>query len=201
MHIQAAVIYGHVTFDDRGYGVVVPPTFWNSSATAAHYPFNLDTAHTALQNMATEKLGYTQLFLSVTMAGRLYKPHKHPGMLEKNDAIKDPLFVSIALACKSDDYTWGYHNTTPMGAYYHSWKRRRTLTYDDEDSFREKLCKGKRLIPNVTYGLAAYDADLDDRSNACGQGAYARLRFLKKLLHFFNEKFREASDYEGCLQV
>ncbi|XP_054924981.1 uncharacterized protein [Dermacentor andersoni] len=138
MYIQAAVIYGHVIFDDRGHGVVVPPTFWNSSATAAHYPFNLDTAHTALQNMATEKLGYTQLFLSVTMAGRHYKPHKNPGMLEKNDAIKDPLFVSIALACKSYDYIWGYHNTTPMGAYYHSWKRRRTLTYDDEDSFREK---------------------------------------------------------------
>ncbi|XP_077497682.1 uncharacterized protein LOC144108289 [Amblyomma americanum] len=201
MHVAGAVVYGHLTYDDRGKGAVMPPSFWNSTnINQSMYEFNLDSAHAALKDLPTKNLGYTQFFLSVSLAGRYYKPLKEVGMLEDNGYVTtDPLFVSIAQYCNDTDYTWGFHNTTPIGAYYENVKAGRIITYDDVTSLQKKLCRGKQLIPTVKYGLAAYHADLDDPANTCGDGAYPRLRFLKKLLHFFNEKFLEAKNYDECL--
>ncbi|KAK8780027.1 hypothetical protein V5799_018632 [Amblyomma americanum] len=56
-----------------------------------------DSAHAALKDLPTKNLGYTQFFLSVSLAGRYYKPLKEVGMLEDNGYVTtDPLFVSIA---------------------------------------------------------------------------------------------------------
>ncbi|KAL1427106.1 hypothetical protein MTO96_017713 [Rhipicephalus appendiculatus] len=67
---------------------------------------------------------------------------------------------------------------------------RRTFVYDDERAFAEKLCRAKSLDPSVPFGIAAYDIDFDDYENKCADqnknGAFSRLKTLRKLVDFFN---------------
>ncbi|XP_077489436.1 uncharacterized protein LOC144100335 [Amblyomma americanum] len=204
MHIHGAVVYGHLLMDDRGKGKILPPTFWNSTLyNGKFYKYNLDTAHWALSELPKRKLGYTQFFLSVTTGGRYYTPTKDDKLeiLARNGYVtNEPLFIDIGQVCKDKDWSEGYHEENPMGPYYANPKIERVVTYDDERSLREKLCTGKKRIPKVKYGIAVYDANLDDPRNVCGNGAYSRLRFLKRLKGFFNEKFLGASDYYECLR-
>ncbi|XP_049513425.1 uncharacterized protein LOC125940856 [Dermacentor silvarum] len=162
------------------------------------------TAHWALRELPRKKLGYTQFFLSVSLGGRYYTPtkgEKHTFLSRNGYLVDEQFLIDIGQICKSQDWVWAFRNDTPIGSYYDNDKIDRVVTYDDEMSFRLKLCKGKMLIFKEKYGIAAYDADLDDPHNVCGKGAYSRLRFLKRLLHFFNEKFLEESDYDECLKL
>ncbi|XP_075526806.1 uncharacterized protein LOC142558557 [Dermacentor variabilis] len=108
---------------------------------------------------------------------------------------------TLARSARARIGVWAFRNDTPIGNYYDNDKIDRVVTYDDEMSFRPKLCKGKKQIVKEKYGITAYDVDLDDPRNVCGKGACWHLRFLKRLLHFFNENFLEESDYEKCLKL
>ncbi|XP_049275791.1 uncharacterized protein LOC125760123 [Rhipicephalus sanguineus] len=101
--------------------------------------------------------------------------------------------------CKNKDWSSGFREESPMGAYYANTKIQRIVTYDNERSFRMKLCRGKKLVTEAKYGFAVYDANLDDPGNVCGDGAYSRVRYLKKLMHFFNKKFNTTSAYDECM--
>ncbi|XP_070396113.1 uncharacterized protein [Dermacentor albipictus] len=204
MHVHGAVVYGHMTSDDRGHGQVVPPSFWNSTLilNKQTYAYNLDSAHWALGKLPQQKLGYTRFFLSVATGARYYAPVKDAKyeILAATYYNKDePPYIDIGQVCKNKDWSAGFREESPTGAYYANTKIHRMVTYDNERSFRAKLCKGKRLITAAKYGLAIYDVNLDDPGNVCGNGAYSRVRYLKKLMHFFIEKFNSANDYDECM--
>ncbi|XP_054924557.1 uncharacterized protein [Dermacentor andersoni] len=203
MHVHGTVVYGHMTFDDRGQGQVVPPSFWNSTllVNKQTYQYNLDSAHWALKMLPLQKLGYTRFFLSVTTGARYYAPVKDAKyeILADTDYNDEPVYIDIGQVCKHKDWSAGFREESPTGAYYANTKIHRMVTYDNEKSFRAKLCKGKRLITEAKYGFAIYDANLDDPGNVCGDGAYSRVRYLKKLMHFFIEKFNSANDYDECM--
>ncbi|XP_077497520.1 uncharacterized protein LOC144108113 [Amblyomma americanum] len=206
MHVHGAVVYGHLIEDDRGTGQILPPSFWNWTSIEAVqvYKYNLDTAHQALSQLPYKKLAYTQFFLSVSLGGRYYTPTKgerHEILAKNGYLTKDPMLIDIGKVCKDKDWVAGYREESPMGGYYDNSKIDRVVTYDDQKSFRAKLCKGKKQIVKEKYGIAAYDADMDDPANVCGKGSYSRLRFLKKLLHFFNEKFNADGDYDACMKL
>ncbi|KAL1427335.1 hypothetical protein MTO96_017622 [Rhipicephalus appendiculatus] len=68
-------------------------------------------------------------------------------------------------------------------------------TYDNEESFVQKLTAVKNLDPSVPFGLAVYGVELDDYENKCASlnkyGAFSRLKQLRKLLDSFNDNYGE----------
>ncbi|KAH6922037.1 hypothetical protein HPB50_007744 [Hyalomma asiaticum] len=149
-----------------------------------------------------QELGYTRFFLSVTTGARYYTPAsgaKYEMLVDNDYSENEPYYIDIGKVCKNKDWSSGFRNESPIGAYYTNTKIHRIVTYDDDKSFRAKLCKGKSFIPKRQYGFAVYDANLDDPGNVCGDGAYSRIRYLKKLMTFFNTKFTDTSAYYECM--
>ncbi|KAL1427346.1 hypothetical protein MTO96_017633 [Rhipicephalus appendiculatus] len=71
----------------------------------------------------------------------------------------------------------------------------RTFTYDNEESFIQKLTAVKKPRPQPwPFGIAVYGVDYDDYDNSCGtlnrNGAYSRLKELRKLLDLFKSNYK-----------
>ncbi|KAL1427337.1 hypothetical protein MTO96_017624 [Rhipicephalus appendiculatus] len=68
-------------------------------------------------------------------------------------------------------------------------------TYDNEESFVQKLTAVKNLDPSVPFGLAVYSVEHDDYNNTCASlnkyGAFSRLKQLRKLLDSFSDNYGE----------
>ncbi|XP_070396116.1 uncharacterized protein [Dermacentor albipictus] len=159
-------------------------SFDYSSMTVTRELLSTDVARTTLEELWKKKI-YHYAFLTL--------PFFHV-----TKTLYRKVFYYLKV-CKNKDWSAGFREESPTGAYYANTKIHRMVTYDNERSFRAKLCKGKRLITAAKYGLAIYDVNLDDPGNVCGNGAYSRVRYLKKLMHFFIEKFNSANDYDECM--
>ncbi|XP_077497675.1 uncharacterized protein LOC144108279 [Amblyomma americanum] len=204
LHVHGVVAYGHVAHDDRGKGQVLPPIFWNSSKIINQeiYPYNLDTAHWAVHELSKQGLGHTQFFLSMALGCRDYHtPGRHEILAKSGPDTKKPLWVNIADVCTNSSWTRRFHDTTPIGAFFENVEEKRVVTCDSDVSSREKLCRGKKSLVSVKYGLVAYHTDLDDPDETCGHGAYAHLQFARKLVQLFNTRFNEDNDYDECMKL
>ncbi|KAL3219637.1 hypothetical protein MRX96_030386 [Rhipicephalus microplus] len=158
MHVHGAIVYGHIMFNDRGTGQVLPPSFWNSTRIVKQnvYKYNLDTAHWALGMLPHQKLGYTRFFLSTTVGARYYTPAKdakYEILAATYLSDNEPPYIDIGLVCRNKDWSAAFREENPTGAYYANTKIQRIATYDNEKSFRVKLCRGKRLVVEAKYGF------------------------------------------------
>ncbi|KAH8037939.1 hypothetical protein HPB51_019291 [Rhipicephalus microplus] len=65
------------------------------------------------------------------------------------------------------------------------------------------LCKIKEQHIDTKFGIAVFDIDYADFSNACRSrgGPFARLHLLRSILNFFRTRYRSAADMKDCMQL
>ncbi|KAH7965880.1 hypothetical protein HPB49_011801 [Dermacentor silvarum] len=161
-----------------------------------------DSAHWALQELPKRHLGHTRFFLSVALGGRVYDtPEKQAFLAKSGTDAGTPLWIDMAKVCGNTSWVEGFHDTTPIGAYYENVNASKMVTYDNDRSFRDKLCRGKKSLLKANYGLVAYNVHLDDANNKCRTGGYKHLKFLRKLERFLNERFVADYDYDECTKL
>ncbi|KAH6922864.1 hypothetical protein HPB50_019923 [Hyalomma asiaticum] len=103
--------------------------------------------------------------------------------------------------CKNTNYQFGFQSTEPVGPYYVSKKEERFISFDDSRSLGIKLCRGRKKMVDIRYGLIVYDTEMDDPTNQCGMGTYPRLKFLRRLIDFFLKNFTSPDAFEACQQL
>ncbi|KAL3213424.1 hypothetical protein MRX96_051695 [Rhipicephalus microplus] len=79
------------------------------------------------------------------------------------------------------------------------------MTNNSLDSFASyaELCKIKEQHIDTKFGIAVFDIDYADFSNACRSrgGPFARLHLLRSVLNFFRTRYRSAADMKDCMQL
>nr|XP_054932267.1 uncharacterized protein LOC129387364 [Dermacentor andersoni] len=122
-------------------------------------------------------------------------------MAKSGNDTGPPLWIDLSKVCANTSWVKGFHDTTPIGAYYQSVNTSKMVTYDNDRSFRTKLCRGKKSLLKAKYGLVAYNVHLDDVKRKCRTTSYSRLKFLRKLGRFLNERFLADYDYDECARL
>ncbi|KAK8762699.1 hypothetical protein V5799_026037 [Amblyomma americanum] len=84
-------------------------------------------------------------------------------------------------------------------------RERLILSYDNEVGLCKKLCTVKARQPSRYFGVAVFDLDYEDFSNACAsmnrEGAFSRLRAVRGVLNYFRTVYKTAADEAGCLRL
>ncbi|XP_065301972.2 uncharacterized protein [Dermacentor albipictus] len=203
------VSIAHYFVEDKNFegGLIVPPTLLDSPSDI--YFHSLGAAHASVEGLARSGI-IASLAVSVAMFGRWYRPlypdpqvKDRPGnysLLSLCSDMPGPQLGSVVEVCKNLSYTNTYHDSKLYAEVAYNKGLERLFTYDDDESFRQKLCLSKSNHTGVQYGVAAYNLEKDDTENACGQGSFARLRTLRKLVDFFKDSFSSAKLLEECLE-
>ncbi|XP_072141374.1 uncharacterized protein [Dermacentor andersoni] len=65
---------------------------------------------------------------------------------------------------------------------------RSAVTFDSEDTIFAKMCKARKMVASVPYGLALFDAEFDDTSNECSAtnkfGNFTLVRAARKAIDY-----------------
>nr|XP_050031705.2 uncharacterized protein LOC126527904 [Dermacentor andersoni] len=203
------VSIAHYFVEDKNFegGLIVPPTLLDSPSDI--YFHNLGAAHGSVEGLARSGI-IASLAVSVAMFGRWYRPlypdpqvEDRPGnysLLSLCSDMPGPQLGSVVEVCKNLSYASTYHDSELHAEVAYNKGLGRLFTYDDDESFRQKLCLSKRNHTGVQYGVAAYNLEKEDTENACGQGSFARLRTLRKLVDFFKDSFSSPNLLEECLE-
>ncbi|XP_077490078.1 uncharacterized protein LOC144100990 isoform X3 [Amblyomma americanum] len=84
-------------------------------------------------------------------------------------------------------------------------RERLILSYDNEVGLCKKLCTVKARQPSRYFGVAVFDLDYEDFSNACAsmnrEGAFSRLHAVRGVLNYFRTAYKTAADEAGCLRL
>ncbi|KAL1438106.1 hypothetical protein MTO96_048199 [Rhipicephalus appendiculatus] len=84
--------------------------------------------------------------------------------------------------------------------------RRRVVIFDSEDTIFAKLCKSRRELGAIPYGLALFDAEMDDANNECHArnkyGDHTLVRAARRALQYVDtDQFRREGRYQDCAQA
>ncbi|KAK8778229.1 hypothetical protein V5799_020431 [Amblyomma americanum] len=156
------------------------------------------TGHEALDYLAKQPMNGTALFLSVTMAARRYTPGEKNAYLSEMLKSNETLLVDVVDYCKKGNYELGFSEKDPVGPFYSSTKEERFIAFDDSRSIAVKFCQGKKYRTSLKYGIAVFDVEMDDPENKCGEGSYARLKSIRKLVDYMNNNFTSPSGFSNC---
>ncbi|KAH7942875.1 hypothetical protein HPB52_002052 [Rhipicephalus sanguineus] len=197
---------GDNTFSDCH---VMPPTVLSRPAQVAannsSYEYDLTTAVASLNKLATT--GATLVWAtSVTMKGRwtVLEEGEQPEFLSR--CVHDPSaesFGDVAKVCEDDSFK----NTLNDFQVYSTltYNSSHLFAFDDEDAFKQKLCRLKADHSSLDFGIAVFDLEYEDFSNACDffnlRGAFSRLKALRHIIDFFRTNFKEPSDRTTCLSL
>ncbi|KAH7950244.1 hypothetical protein HPB49_021554 [Dermacentor silvarum] len=81
----------------------------------------------------------------------------------------------------------------------------RAFAYDNERGLCDKICRVKREVDDVYFGIAAYDIDYDDYGNYCASlnmyGPHSRLKALRKIVDYFRGLVGGQFDERACTSV
>lgn len=198
-------ILGHIVEDDRNWssGRIMPPTFWvNLDMPDQAYRYYLRTAHNGIRHLRDQHhINGTAFYITVSMAAKRYIPDEKYAYRAEMLESKEQFWVPIMAYCKNTNYTFGFQSTEPVGPYYVSKKEERFISFDDSRSLGIKLCRGRKKMVDIRYGLIVYDTEMDDPKNQCGMGTYPRLKFLRRLIDFFLKNFTSPDAFEACQQL
>ncbi|KAL1427341.1 hypothetical protein MTO96_017628 [Rhipicephalus appendiculatus] len=135
--------------------------------------------------------------LGVTLKARYVKPESRDDMDIYQRCTSRPTSASYAYVCPGGFFKAASVNYSAEHYVMYGFlpSVSRIGTYDNEETFIQKLTTVKNLDPSVPFGLAVYNVDSDDYNNTCASvnkyGAFSRLKELRKLLDFFNGHYRE----------
>ncbi|XP_054926383.1 uncharacterized protein [Dermacentor andersoni] len=187
---------------------ILPPLFLQLPSIPAkfqkdnYYRYNMNTTHTNLKIFATRERPSSALFVTVPMFAKWYTYFydEYTFGTECGDTDLPSIYGTVAQACRSQDCNTTFVTTPEMGVLTACIQNYTVLTYENDESYRYKLCIMKKNMTRVRYGFLAMDIDTDDPSNHCGLGGYARLQNLRRLLEFFKNNFTSPDDYEDCVK-
>ncbi|XP_075724137.1 uncharacterized protein LOC142766802 [Rhipicephalus microplus] len=182
----------------------VPPTLLRKPQGAEDsYQYDLTTAAESIVRLSG--LGLKSV-LSVSLKGHLAlltDPDKR-GFLAPcmtNDSLDS--FASYAEVCRSPNYSTPVYDQVVDAVQYRFAYGPTVFSYDDRKGLANKLCKIKEQHIDTKFGIAVFDIDYADFSNACRSrgGPFARLHLLRSILNFFRTRYRSAADMKDCMQL
>lgn len=189
------ILYGHFFAGDQSWPdcQVVPPTFDTPPESGA-YIYSLKTAHSNVKDLQRADLPAHTAAVSVAMFGRWYKP-RH---VDQSSAVGEPgnyslfsmceptgddeQFGSVAQVCRLPMWSSRVYSTKHRSEYCYDSNMARIFTFDTSRTLREKLCSQKGRVMSVDYALAAFNLEYADGRGDCGEGDFAELRALRRLV-------------------
>ncbi|KAL1440218.1 hypothetical protein MTO96_009526 [Rhipicephalus appendiculatus] len=184
MWLDGIGFLGHLIEDDRNWnsGRMMPPTFWENMNMPDHaYRYYLRTAHKGVRLLHAEPLNGTAFYITVTMAAKRYIPDENYAYKAEMLPSKEKLEVPIMDYCNNTKYEFGFHESEPVAPYYVSEREGRFISFDDSRSLAIKLCRGRKKLLGIEYGLIVYSTEMDDPTNQCGKGGLPTSQLLKKI--------------------
>ncbi|KAH7950241.1 hypothetical protein HPB49_021551 [Dermacentor silvarum] len=207
------IVLGHYRFGDNTIEncTVMPPTRHPDDTfhvVAEAYRYDLSNGAFSLREFYTSN-GVSRGLLSVTMKGRWTEPKTRDAMDFYSPCLYDPSaesFGSYADVCKHTRYA----DQLKYSASHYAMLARhatdaRAFAYDNEEGLRDKLCRVKRDVYDMHFGIAAYDVDYDDYDNHCSSlnmyGPHSRLKALRKIVDYFRGLIDSRFDERACTSV
>ncbi|KAL1427317.1 hypothetical protein MTO96_017605 [Rhipicephalus appendiculatus] len=187
----------------------MPPTVLSRPALVASenssYEYDLNSAVAGFDEIATT--GASSIWAtSVTMKGRwtVLEEGESPDFLSR--CVYDPSaesFGDVAKVCQDDSFKTTLNDLLVYSIL--TYNSSHLFAFDDEAAFKEKLCRLKGDHLRLEFGIAVFDLEYEDFSNACDfantHGAFSRLKVLRQIIDFFRTNFKERSDRAACLSL
>ncbi|XP_054923945.1 uncharacterized protein [Dermacentor andersoni] len=213
-HPDLLIVLGHYQFGDNTIKncTVMPPTRHPDDAptdnVAKAYHYDLSNGPFSLREFYASN-GVSQGLLTVTMKGRWTEPKTRDAMDFFSPCLYDPSsesFGSYTEVCKHTRYAAQLkYSPSHYAMLAHHATDARAFAYDNEDGLRDKLCRVKRDVDDVNFGIAAYDVDYDDYGNHCASlnmyGPHSRLKALRRIVDYFRSLVSNAFDERACTSV
>ncbi|XP_049266989.1 uncharacterized protein LOC119373827 [Rhipicephalus sanguineus] len=206
------VIVIHVPYADwelQGC-LILPPTLLETPVGATQFnQSNVMEAMRYIQRVHSHDV-HVPMAISFTLRARFYKPADLSGnglafykpfrKCQDHGGDRD---VSPASVCK-DRYVSNFNYFGDReSAFTFDAQRERTVTYDTQITIKTKLCKAKQAYPDVPFGIAAFDVNLDIAKSACNDlqieaGSFTRLRVLSKMDDYISGS---VSTFQECMNA
>ncbi|XP_037515692.1 uncharacterized protein LOC119392809 [Rhipicephalus sanguineus] len=165
------------------------------------YKYSMTLEHDALSKFASQEKPFSTLFVTVPLYGKWYTyDNQGEYTFDTLCGVDDPpsLLGSVAEVCKNPECNTTYVEAPHAGVLSACEKSQTVFTYDNSKSYRHKLCTLKRNLTSLRYGILAVGINMDDTTNRCGGGSYARLRTLRFLVDYFKSSFNSPDAYDQC---
>ncbi|XP_077490077.1 uncharacterized protein LOC144100990 isoform X2 [Amblyomma americanum] len=206
------IAHGHYLEGDnsRADCRVMPPTALTApQGGGSSYEHDMTTAVDSLPELDVPGIVRTVFAISVTMKGRWSTPL--PGqptdfLSRCSQNLSAAPFGSLEEVCNDPNFAgrFAYSQQEASMQALHS-RERLILSYDNEVGLCKKLCTVKARQPSRYFGVAVFDLDYEDFSNACAsmnrEGAFSRLHAVRGVLNYFRTAYKTAADEAGCLRL
>ncbi|KAL1483094.1 hypothetical protein MTO96_002164 [Rhipicephalus appendiculatus] len=97
------------------------------------------------------------------------------------------------------------YNATLLAGFTFDRSIEVVMVFDSKKGMKNKFCDLKQHHLNLSYGIAAYDADFDSIPHPCSfmgiDGPYSRIDFLTRLRDFIAQNYTGAANKANCNQV
>ncbi|XP_075526589.1 uncharacterized protein LOC142558327 [Dermacentor variabilis] len=182
---------------------VLPPTYVFTPPTLT-YGQSLFTGHDTVRQMTMQGVN-TTMSVSVALYGRWYKPlirntsgeqTDNYSLLQDCDKMPVDQHGSVSEHCADQNSL--VYDTSLQANIFIEKKLQRLFVYDDAKSLMYKLCYCKRGMLEYKYGVAAYNLEMADTNDKCGNGPYHVLRAIKDLVSFMATNFTRQVQFESC---
>ncbi|XP_077515012.1 uncharacterized protein LOC144125484 [Amblyomma americanum] len=203
---QGHFFYGDNTFSDCR---VMPPTApTRPQGLGGSYQHDLTLAADSFSKLSSRGLSIIGA-LSITMKGRWTRtlPVQGPsdflsGCVHNTSA---PSFGRYSEICRNPKYLQRSYSQTHDAILAVHDTDNVLFAYDNEVGLCRKLCAVKGTHSGVRFGIAVYDLEYEDFSNACGvfnkYGAFSRVHAIRGILNYFKTRFQSAPDAVGCREL
>ncbi|XP_065283547.1 uncharacterized protein [Dermacentor albipictus] len=187
------VVVIHVPYLDKELPtcLILPPTLLENpaEATSSNQPSVME-AMRHVERMRGHEL-HLPVTISFTLRARIYRPAsvRSTSFYEPFQKCRDysgDSDVSPASVCKGQYGSNFNYFKDGESAFAFDTQQELTITYDTDITIRTKVCRAKLAYPNVPFGIAAFDINLDVADSACYSlqieaGNFTRLKVLSSL--------------------
>ncbi|XP_077528344.1 uncharacterized protein LOC144140003 [Haemaphysalis longicornis] len=192
----------HISYDDRARNDcrILPPTWLsippNVQPAEVTYGHTLNQSCDVLLEVARAGI-QVPVAISFSMSGRLYKPNfsnpdspntEEYDLFRPCEDFEGDHYISPSELCSSPEMTLILPSRKkPDVVSTFETGTQRTLTFDDEDTLRYKVCETRHACQGVPFGLATYDFEYDEKTIKCGSPgsvSFARVRLLRSLMRY-----------------
>nr|XP_050047016.2 uncharacterized protein LOC126543920 [Dermacentor andersoni] len=202
------VVVIHVPYLDKELPtcLILPPTLLENpaEATSSNQPSVMEAMH-HIERMHSHEL-HLPVTISFTLRARFYRPASvhSTSFYEPFQKCRDysgDSDVSPASVCKGQYGSNFNYFRDGESAFAYDTQQERTVTYDTELTIRTKVCRAMLAYPNVPFGVATFDINLDVADEACNSlqieaGNFTRLKVLSSLNDYIS---RYHWNFDQCM--
>ncbi|KAL3170436.1 hypothetical protein MRX96_014668 [Rhipicephalus microplus] len=190
--------------------LILPPTLLDTPQGASQPNLsNVMAVMRHIQRVLSHEV-HIHMAISFTLRARLYKPADLSGndlafykpLRKCQDYVGDS-DISPTSVCK-DRYTSNFNYFGDReSAFTFDPQEERTVTYDTQITIKTKVCKAKMAYPDLQFGVAAFDVNLDIADTVCNDlqleaGNFTRLSVLSKMDNYISNS---ATTFQDCMNV